>query len=109
MAVLATQQVTRGGLNPVMSAVAGGGDSFQPGDKAWLRIDNADSASHTVTIHVTATRFGRAVADLVVAVPAGQTRMIGPLINEEFLDPATNLGSMTYTSATGMTAGVFTL
>lgn len=63
-------------INPTVAAAAG--DTLpNPGD-VLLVVKNAAAAAIDVTAVTPKTFAGIAVADLVVTVPAGETRGIGP-------------------------------
>lgn len=75
---LAAQQVTDSGLNATYSAANVDGHSI-PGDgDGILHVKNGSGSSINVTIQTPGNVGGNAVADRVVAVPAGGERFIGP-------------------------------
>jgi len=45
LATLTTQTITRAGVDPSLTAAAGGGDSFTPGDDVFLHINNGGGSS----------------------------------------------------------------
>lgn len=76
---LSYQQVVRTGLEfALVAVVAENGSQFQNDGRMALLVKNDDAASMDVTIVNPTTVDGLAVADLVVAVPAGEQRLIGP-------------------------------
>jgi hypothetical protein len=107
MANLATQAVSRTGLNPSYSAAAGGGDTFTPDSDTFLHVKNGHTASQTVTI-VTPRQVisGVETADLAVSVPNAGERMIGPFPAEIFADPSDGLADLTYSGVTALTIAV---
>lgn len=74
---LAAQAVTDAGLDPAYTAANVDGHSIPPG--ALLHVKNGGGASINVTLQTPVTFQGKAVADTVVAVPAGAERIIGGL------------------------------
>jgi len=108
MAVLATQQVVKAGLNPAYAAAAGGGDRFTPGDRTFLHVKNGHSSSWTVTIATPRTDpgSGQAIADVAVVVPNAGERMIGPFPAPSFGAVADGLADITYTGVTALTVAV---
>ena len=102
MATLPTQVISLSGLEPAYVAAAGGGDKVRPGDRVFLHVKNGDSGSHTVTIVTPGTVKGQAIADLAVAVPAGEERMI-PVPADLFRNPVDGLASITYDAVTSVT------
>lgn len=110
MALLATQTVKRTGLNPTFAAAAGGGDEFTPGDRTFLYVKNGSAGSITVTVVTPKQAFADVeTADLAVAVPAGENRMIGPLPPQYFANPADGRGDVTYSGVTSLTIAAIEL
>jgi hypothetical protein len=86
MAKLTVQKITAAGLKPVYSAAAELGDTVDqsPGADVFLHVKNGAVAARTVTIEAKNTskavpNWGTlAAANIAVAIPAGEERMIGP-------------------------------
>lgn len=103
MALLTTQTVVPGGLNPTFTAAAGGGDTLQPGNDTYLHVKNASGGALTVTVDsVTPCNYG-SDHDLVVSVPAAGERLIGPLTPTRFANASTGLVNVTYSGVTSLT------
>lgn len=101
---LTVERVTQTGLNPTMTAAAAS-QTFQGGDKVFVRIANGDASSHNATFTTTAQVAGLDIDDRVVTVPAGEDRIAGPF-------PTSLYGSsvaITWSATTSMTIGVFSL
>jgi len=109
MATLTAQRIIRAGLDPAYAAAAGGGDDFQPGPDVFVHIKNASGGSITATFVTPREVEGLAVADLAVAIPAGDERMVGPFDAATYADPSTGLCPITYSGVTSLTVGVFRL
>lgn len=109
MALLVAQPIVKSGTVLTLAAASGGGDHLPVGESTFLVIKNGDASSHTVTLVTTASEGGLAVADEVVAVAAGVTKVIGPLVPELFQDPTDGTCHVTYDAVTTVTVGVFTL
>lgn len=79
---LTVQQVVRTGLSPSYTAGNGsGGHSIANDGRVLLHIKNGGGSSINATLQTPVTvdeQAALAVADLVVAVPNGGERMIGP-------------------------------
>lgn len=61
------------------------GNSIAGNDgRILLEVKNDDASSQTVTIPTPGTIDGLAIADLVVSLTAGQTKLIGPLSPSTF-------------------------
>jgi hypothetical protein len=73
-----TQTATAYKLAPTLTEPTADGDIVDCG-KVHLFVTNGSGGSINVTVLATATVEGLDVADLVVAVAAGQTALIGPL------------------------------
>lgn len=114
MATLVKKVIVPSGLNPnavAYVAAAGGGDKVAPGDHTFLHVKNGGVGSINVTIDdptsvspIGATSFN---PDLVVAVPNGEERMIGPL-SARFANPADGLVAITYSGVTSVTVAALT-
>lgn len=106
MALLTTQQVPIDGLNPVLTAAAGGGDTFRPQPSSWVVVKNGGGASITATFVVPGSlETGDAYPDKAITVTNGQERWVPA--DDVFTDKATGLGSITYSGVTTVTVGVF--
>lgn len=103
MALLTTQTVVPGGTTPTYQAAAAGGDTVAPGKDVFLHVKNGGGGSINVTVDsVTPCNYG-SDHDLVVAVPAGSERMIGPLPPERYANASTGLVNVTYSGVTTVT------
>lgn len=102
MALLAIQQIGITGTNPTYSAASGGGDTVKPDDRAVLHVKNGDASSHTVTIAVPGSEYGQSRPDVAVAVPAGESRFIGPLVHD-LADSTDGAVHITWSATTSMT------
>lgn len=111
MALLATTQITRAGTDPSTGAVAAGatGDEFVPGDRVFLRVVNGGGGASAVTVTTPKSVRGQAVADLVVNVPAGGQRLIGPLPKQDYADPSNQRGDVACAPSAGVTIGALEL
>lgn len=110
MATLTTQTITRAGVDPSLTAAAGGGDSFTPGDDVFLHVNNGGGSSITVTVAGQGTILPNMdVPDVVVSVGAGTDRFIGPFPFTYFADPTDGLCDVTYSGVTSVTVAAFRL
>lgn len=107
MAAIPLQQPVYPSFAPLFAAAANG-DTCVPGDRNYLWVKNGGGTS----INVTVTSFpdtlpwGGAAADLVVAVPNGQERWIGPLRGTAHADPATGVVGIAYSALTSVTTAL---
>jgi hypothetical protein len=103
VAELTVQAVIRTGtgLNPTYAAATGGGDTVKTGQTTFLHVKNGHTSPQTVTVATTGTLDGFAVADLAIAVPNAEERMIGP-INDAFRG-SNGLAAITYSGVTALT------
>ena len=75
---LAVQQITRGGLQPDLATAANvDGNSFNNTGREVIYVINGATVCN-VTVQTPGNVDGNAIADLAVAVPANEGRMIGP-------------------------------
>lgn len=107
MALLAAQAVTLTGLNPSFAAAANT-DTIKADGRTTLWVKNGAGAPINVTVVTPKTDNGLAVADLVVAVPAGEQRLIGPFGRDLFADPNGQAG-IDYSSVTTITVAALVL
>lgn len=112
MATLTTQVVTRAGVVITPVVAAAGGDAMSCGTNNWLRVVNGGGASITVTIAIAsgASPYGNvSYTNTAVAVAAGVTREIGPIITALYQDATTGLAQITYTGVTSVTVAAIQL
>lgn len=110
MATLTTQTISRAGVDPSLTAAAGGGDSFTPGDDVFIHVVNGGGGSITVTVLGQGTVLPNMdVPDVAVAVGAGTDRFIGPFPFTYFADPTDGLCDVTYSGVTSVTVAAFRL
>lgn len=108
MAALSTETVDIDGLEATASTPAGGGDTVVCGPKAFIRVYNGSGGSINVTVTATYSRVGLDLEDLVVAVPNGEARYIGPIQKEEFGN-ASGLATVTCSATTSVTIESLTI
>lgn len=102
MALLTPQSVPLDGLAPTYTAASAGGDTVDPGRRAFLVVKNGDAASHTVTLATPGNLpTGDAYPDKTYTVPAG-TELWIPLL-DAYADPADGLAYITYDGVTSVT------
>lgn len=103
MAVLTVRSTSLTGSTPAPVAASGGGDRMACGPSNFLRVTNGSGGSLTVTVDsVVPCNYG-VDHDLVVAVPAGATREIGPIKPERFSSTSDGLAAITYSGVTSLT------
>lgn len=82
----ATQCVSSGvDLTDTDNAASGGDEFVNTGDQL-LYVQNTGGDPHTVTIPRTRLVDGQPAADLVVTVPDGESRLIGPFRPQDYND-----------------------
>lgn len=106
MATLTVVDTDADGLTIVGAAAAGGGDEFLNTGNELLLVTNGGGASRDVTLATPATLDGMAIASRVVAVPAGESRLIGPLKPNVYND-GDGMVQVTYSAVTSVTVKVF--
>jgi len=105
MATIATQTISRTGLEAAYSAAAAGGDDFVNTGKEFIHIRNASVGDITVTIVTPATVDGLAVADRAVVVTAAEERFIGPF-QTTYYNNSSGKVALTYSGVTTLTLAV---
>lgn len=76
---LAVQSITIAGLEPSFTNANVDGHSVINDGRVLLYVKNGSVSSINVTVQTPGEVGGNAIADRVVAVPAGEDRIIGPL------------------------------
>lgn len=74
---LAVQAIVIAGLEPAFTAANVDGHSVQNDGRTVLYVKNGSVGSVDVTIQTPGAVGGNAIADRVIAVPAGEDRIIG--------------------------------
>lgn len=82
-----TEEITRAGLVPTLTAPTVDGDVVDAGRVA-LMVTNNGAAAHTVTVQSPVTVDGLDVEELTVSVAVGDTVLIGPWPRRTFGRPA---------------------
>lgn len=103
MAALATQSPSPSGTAPTYAAASAGGDSVESGEDVFVHVKNSDIAAHTMTVESPTPCNQGSTHNLVVAVPAGGERIVGPLPTPRFAQASTGRVNLTYDAVTGMT------
>lgn len=101
MAALAVQSLALGGLNPNYVAASAGGDTFANDGRTMLHVKNAGAGAVDVTIDSAANCNFGFDHNIVVNVPAGGERMIGPFPPDRF--NGANGVAVTYSAIAGVT------
>lgn len=114
MAALTLQSVVLGGLQPTYSAVNSEDTVVvNNAQRNFLHVKNGSGGSINVTITAVKTSARVqgvgvvTISDEVVAVPAGEERIIGPF-TEAYID-ADGTVTLGYSGTTSVTAGMFSL
>jgi hypothetical protein len=110
---LTTQQISRTGLNPALAGPPNVDGDVMDAGATFLQVHNGSGGSINVTIAATVVVDGLALANLVVAVPAGQDRLIGPFPVRTFAqeDESPDAGRVyvNYSAQASVTRGAFKL
>lgn len=84
MATITADAIGLTGTEPTYNNADAGGDKFTPTERTFLHVKNGSAGSITATITTVTTVIGQAVADVAVAIPAGEERLIGPFPRNHF-------------------------
>lgn len=107
MATLTAQSASISGAAPTFAAASAGGDEFANSGKEVLHVKNGSGSSINVTITSQRTCDQGGTHNVVVAVPAGEERRIGPFSVERFNDADSGRVEVAYSDVTSVTVGVF--
>jgi hypothetical protein len=109
MATLTRQKVIQSGLTPSYASAGGSGDVVDNSDgRTFLHVKNDGGGSINVTVTAQVSSLATAghgtltVSNNVVAVPAGQNRMIGPFPKQAFNNASKQL-AISYSGTTSVT------
>lgn len=115
MADLTKQKILESGLAPTMVAAAGGGDAIVNNTgKEFLMVVNGGGGSINVTATVQNADLNSdshgeiSKGDRIVAVAAGETKLIGPFARIAFNDINGKV-QLAYSGVTTVTVGILTL
>lgn len=103
MATYTVRTVGQAGSTPAPVAVSSS-DNFANDGRTFLRVTNGGGSSINVTFNSIQPCNQGSDHDLVVAVPNGATREIGPFDPTRFNDPSTGLLGVAYSATTSVTA-----
>lgn len=115
MAILTVNQVPAAGItdsDALMTAAAGGGDSFANTGREIAEFNNASGGTITITASSNgagaACNFGVTATahDKTLAIPAGKRGRFAPLPANRFND-ANGRVQLTYSGVTSLTVGIF--
>lgn len=107
---LTVQAIARTGLEPAYAAANVDGNAFANDGQTFIHVKNGGGVEIDVTIPTPAQVDGLDVEDVVVAVPAGEERMIGPFQGRLFGQPAdSNKVWVNYESVTTVTVAAIRL
>lgn len=105
MALLTAQPVVITGTAPTYAAVNSTDTVQYRGQEQFLIVKNASGAPINVTLVVPGTKYGQAVADVVVAVPATTgERWIGPF--QADMADGDGIITINYSATTTVTAAL---
>lgn len=106
------QDIVAAGLEPVYEAANADGEQFEGTSKEYAEIINAGGGACEVTVPTPASQDGQSLEDLVVSVPAGETRKIGPFPARSYnVQTGADAGQvyLDFDQVTSVTIGVFKL
>lgn len=108
---LTVQEITRTGLTPALTAANADGHSVANEERTFLIVTNGGGGSINVTVQTPGTVDTLAVSDLVVAVPNGQTRYIGPFSKSVYDQSGADADKIyvDFSGVTSVTCGAFKL
>lgn len=102
MADLTIYPIVLTGVEPTYVACAAGGDAFMNDGRIFIHVKNGGAASRTVTVDSIRPCNQGVDHNAVVAVPAGDERMIGAFNKARFND-ANGKAQITYDNEADLT------
>jgi hypothetical protein len=108
MADLATQSVSKTGLDPNFVAASAGGDTLTPGPRTFLYVKNGHSSSQTVTINSQINCDQGVDHNVAVTVPNGDEQIIGPIESPRFARASDGKAEITYSGVVALTVAAIT-
>ena len=101
MAQLTIQALSQSGINPALVAASSGGDKFAFAGNRFLLVNNSSGTNVNVTIDAQSNCSQGFDHDVVVAIPTGAQRIIGPF-DSRFSDTGGNV-NVGYSSVASVT------
>lgn len=106
MAVVSPETVQIAGTAATYNAASAGGDKVsRPGNNVVIHVKNGSAGSINCTVVTPGTIAGQAIGDVVVAVPAGGERFIGPLTRQYFANSDAQV-DLTWSASASVTFAV---
>lgn len=106
MANIVVQQISKSGIAPSFVAAAAGGDTPANDGQTLVHVKNGGASSVNVTINSVEKCNHGFDHDVIVAVPAGSERIIGPFEPKRFNNENGRL-NITYSAVTSVTVAAF--
>ncbi len=104
---LTVSPIDRTGLDPSYSAANVDGHSVENAEREFIHVKNGSGGSIDVTFITPGVVDSQAIADRVVAVPAGEERMIGPFPRGTYNQPGTTVVHVDFSAVTSVTCAAF--
>jgi hypothetical protein len=102
MANYTVQSVGQSGLNPNYVAVSAS-DTFDNDGRTMLHVKNGGGSAVTVTVNAEKPCNQGFLHNVVVSVPAGAERMIGPFDKAFYVNESTGKATVTYSATATVT------
>ena len=108
MATLTVLTIAQAGVEPAAVAAAASGDAFANDGRTFFHAINGSGAACEVTFDSILACDQAGDHDLIVDVPAGEARFIGPFQTARWND-GSGLVQVTYESETSLTVAAYKL
>jgi len=106
--VLTVQEIVRTGIEPTYEAANADGEQISNNGRMFIHVKNGSGSSINVTAVTPGTVDDLAISDLVVAVPAGEERMIGEF-PPAYYNQSDDTVDINFSSVTTITIAAFHL
>lgn len=103
MALLTTQSPTATGTNVSYVAAAAGGDTVTPSNDTFIDVKNGSAGAVVVTITAQNNCNQGFLHNGGGSIPAGESRIYGPITPQRFGRSSDNLAEITYDIVTSVT------
>lgn len=108
MAILTVQKISLAGLKPAYQAAAVAGDEFENNGKTFYHVKNGSATAKAITFDSVKPCDQGFDHDVVVNIPAGEERLLGPFAPERFNNQSRQV-KVTYSSVDLLTVAAISV
>jgi hypothetical protein len=108
-ALTVTASASSGAVKPALTAADATNNTFVNDGRTWVEINNGAASNINATFVTTLTYSGFAIADQVVLVQNGTSKIVGPFDTNLYNDANTGAVTITWSAIATITVGAFKL